>query len=85
MSKLSDREVKNQTTAEIQQPIAMLEGSLTAGGWDSPAGQIDFLLNECIEPVASKLQELRDQAESPSGYRPGIPEGMDLPGLHEAL
>ena len=85
MNKLSDKQVKDQAKAEIQELIAMLEGSLTASGWDSPAGQIEFLIDICIEPTVETLRELASQAENPSAYRPGLPPGIELPGLHEPV
>ena len=85
MNKLSDREVRKQAQAEIRQLIAMLEGSLTASGWDNPVSQIEFLLDVCVGPTVESLKELVARAERPSGYRPGIPEGVALPGAHEQV
>ena len=85
MSKLSDKQVKDQAQAEIRQLIAMLEGSLDASGWDNPAGQIEFLIGICIEPTVETLRQLASQAENPSAYQPGIPPGIELPGLRETV
>ena len=85
MKTLSDKQVKDQGKAEIEQLIAMLEDSLTASGWDSPASQIEFLIGVCIEPTVEALRQLASQAENPSVYQPGIPPGIELPGLHEPV
>ena len=85
MNKLSDKQVKDQAQAEIRQLIAMLQGSLDASGWKSPASQIEFLLGVCIEPTVETLRQLASQAENPSAYQPGIPPGIELPGLRETV
>ena len=85
MNKLSDKQVKDQAQAEIRQLIAMLQGSLSASGWSRPASQIEFLIGICIEPTVETLTELASQAENPSVYQPGIPPGIELPGLHEPV
>jgi hypothetical protein len=81
---MDDHELRQLARAEIENLAAILEGSLSASGWENPADQIDFILSICIEPAVEELRKLWAQAEEPCRIGE-IPELVSLPDLHEPV